>query len=74
MGRVRYDGHRIGRRIDVDEGDDLLDGPPGDAPPKQGRNSRDVAREWQQALAQAAIWPSCSTSRIGTPRFNSLRM
>ena len=38
---------------DGDEGDDLLDGPPGDAPPKQGRNSRDVAREWQQALAQA---------------------
>ena len=38
---------------DGDEGDDLLDGPPSDAPPKQGKNSRDVAREWQQALAQA---------------------
>ena len=38
---------------DSDEGDDLLDGPPSDAPPKQGKAGRDVAREWQQALAQA---------------------
>ncbi|GAA5502478.1 hypothetical protein Dxin01_02222 [Deinococcus xinjiangensis] len=39
---------------DGDEaGDDLLDGPPSDAPAKNGKPSRNVAREWQQALAQA---------------------
>lgn len=31
---------------------DLLDGPPGDAPPKQGRPGS-AARQWQQAMAQA---------------------
>lgn len=36
-----------------DEGDDLLDGPPGDAPAKQGRPGQSVQRQWQQALAQA---------------------
>lgn len=36
-----------------EDSDDLMDGPPSDAPPKQGRPSRDVAREWAQALAQA---------------------
>ncbi|WP_412029230.1 DUF2201 family putative metallopeptidase [Deinococcus yunweiensis] len=36
-----------------DEGDDLLDGPPGDAPAKQGRPGQGVQRQWQQALAQA---------------------
>lgn len=39
---------------DGDEaGDDLLDAPPSDAPAKNGKPSRSVAREWQQALAQA---------------------
>ncbi|PNY79953.1 DUF2201 family putative metallopeptidase [Deinococcus koreensis] len=37
---------------DEDEGD-LLDGPPGDAPPKNGKPSAQAARQWQQALAQA---------------------
>ena len=36
-----------------EEGDDLLDAPPSDAPGKQGKPGRQVAREWQQALAQA---------------------
>ncbi|AFD25556.1 DUF2201 family putative metallopeptidase [Deinococcus gobiensis] len=37
-----------------EEGDDLLDGPPGDAPPKEGQGQgRNAAREWAQALAQA---------------------
>lgn len=38
---------------DGDEGDDLLDGPPGDAPPKQGKQGQNAARQWQQAMAQA---------------------
>lgn len=33
--------------------DDLLDAPPSDAPPRSGKPGRQVAREWQQALAQA---------------------
>ncbi|MBZ9712965.1 vWA domain-containing protein [Deinococcus multiflagellatus] len=36
-----------------EDGDDLLDAPPGDAPPKQGKPGQSVARQWQQALAQA---------------------
>lgn len=43
-----------GEAADEDgEGDDLLDAPPGDAPSKPGKPGRQVAREWQQALAQA---------------------
>lgn len=43
-----------GEAADEDgEGDDLLDAPPGDAPGKPGKPGRQVAREWQQALAQA---------------------
>lgn len=38
---------------DGDESDDLLEGPPGDAPPRSGKPGREVAREWQRALAQA---------------------
>ncbi|GGK20673.1 hydrolase [Deinococcus malanensis] len=34
------------------DGDDLLDGPPGDAPPRSGRPGS-PARQWQQAMAQA---------------------
>lgn len=36
-----------------EDGDDLLDGPPSDAPPRSGKPSREVARQWRQALAQA---------------------
>ncbi|MBZ9749409.1 VWA-like domain-containing protein [Deinococcus sp. HMF7604] len=36
-----------------EEGDDLLDAPPSDAPPKQGKPGQSVSRQWQQALAQA---------------------
>ena len=40
-----------------DEGDeaadDLLDGPPSDAPPKGGQPGNSAARQWRQALAQA---------------------
>ncbi len=36
-----------------EEGDDLLDGPPSDAPPKQAKAGKSVAKQWQQALAQA---------------------
>lgn len=36
-----------------DEGDDLLDGPPSDAPAKQGKPGQSAQRQWQQALAQA---------------------
>lgn len=44
-----------GQEGDGEGDDDLLDGPPSDVPPKQGKSksSRDVAREWQQAMAQA---------------------
>ncbi|MFC4425563.1 DUF2201 family putative metallopeptidase [Deinococcus navajonensis] len=35
-----------------DDSEDLLDGPPGDAPPKQGRPGN-ASRQWQQAMAQA---------------------
>ncbi|WP_291428611.1 VWA-like domain-containing protein [Deinococcus sp.] len=38
---------------DGEDGDDLLDGPPGDAPPRKAAPSPNVARQWQQALAQA---------------------
>ncbi|WP_019010508.1 vWA domain-containing protein [Deinococcus aquatilis] len=36
-----------------EEGDDLMDGPPGDAPPKNGKSGQQAAKQWQQALAQA---------------------
>ncbi|WP_104990380.1 VWA-like domain-containing protein [Deinococcus sp. NW-56] len=36
-----------------DEADDLLDGPPSDAPPRDGKPGGQGARQWQQALAQA---------------------
>ncbi|SMB91886.1 vWA domain-containing protein [Deinococcus hopiensis] len=35
------------------EGDDLLDGPPSDAPPREGKPNQNVTRQWQQAMAQA---------------------
>lgn len=35
------------------EGDDLLDGPPDDAPPRSGQGGQKVMQQWQQALAQA---------------------
>ncbi|MFD2609976.1 VWA-like domain-containing protein [Deinococcus taklimakanensis] len=34
-------------------GDDLLDGPPSDAPPKNGKSGQGAGKHWQQALAQA---------------------
>ncbi|MDL2345704.1 VWA-like domain-containing protein [Deinococcus sp. MIMF12] len=36
-----------------DEPGDLLDGPPSDAPPREGKPGGQAARQWQQALAQA---------------------
>ncbi|WP_019585807.1 vWA domain-containing protein [Deinococcus apachensis] len=36
-----------------EESDDLLDGPPSDAPPKGSKPGNSAARQWQQALAQA---------------------
>lgn len=38
---------------DGDEGDDLLDGPPSDAPGKPGKPGGTASRQWQQAMAQA---------------------
>lgn len=35
------------------DGDDLLDGPPGDVPPRNGRPGSSPAKQWQQAMAQA---------------------
>ncbi|BDP41319.1 hydrolase [Deinococcus aetherius] len=36
-----------------EESDDLLDGPPSDAPPRGSKPGQNAARQWQQALAQA---------------------
>ncbi|THF69122.1 hydrolase [Deinococcus sp. Arct2-2] len=36
-----------------EDSDDLLDGPPGDAPPKNGKPGQAAAKQWSQALAQA---------------------
>ncbi|MDB5046223.1 MAG: hydrolase [Deinococcus sp.] len=36
-----------------EESDDLMDGPPGDAPPKNGKSGQAAAKQWSQALAQA---------------------
>ncbi|MBB5232744.1 vWA domain-containing protein [Deinococcus budaensis] len=36
-----------------EDADDLLDGPPSDAPPKGSKPGQSASRQWQQALAQA---------------------
>ncbi|UQN05888.1 VWA-like domain-containing protein [Deinococcus sp. QL22] len=36
-----------------EDSDDLMDGPPGDAPPKNGKSGQQAAKQWSQALAQA---------------------
>ncbi|WP_216317906.1 vWA domain-containing protein [Deinococcus aestuarii] len=36
-----------------EDSDDLLDGPPSDAPPKGSKPGQNAARQWRQALAQA---------------------
>jgi predicted metal-dependent peptidase len=36
-----------------EDGDDLLDGPPSDVPPKGGKPGQSAARQWQRAMAQA---------------------
>ena len=50
-----------------DGSDDLLDGPPSDAPPRNGKNASSPARQWQQAMAKARSMDALSGGQGDDP-------